>query len=86
MYLVAADASPIHYLVLIGADQYLKRLYGKVLVPDVVARELLVDHTPDKFRTRSETGCKILRPGAQLVPATSATQSNVIGTPLDAGE
>jgi hypothetical protein len=41
MYLVAADVSPIDYLVLIGADQYLERLYGRVLVPDTVARELL---------------------------------------------
>ena len=82
MNLVVADASPIHYLVLIDADQYLERLYGQILVPDTVARELLADRTPDKVRNWMQAP----PPWVQLVPATSATQSNVIGTPLDAGE
>src|SRR5580658_2288293 len=82
MYLVVADASPIHYLVLIGADQYLERLYGQILVPDTVAKELLADRAPGKVRNWMQDP----PPWVRLVSATPAIQSNVIGATLDAGE
>jgi predicted nucleic acid-binding protein len=40
MKVVIADTSPLNYLVLIGKVDLLARLYGEVLIPDVVAREL----------------------------------------------
>ena len=38
--IVVADTGPIHYLVLIGAVDVLKPLYGRVLVPQTVVEEL----------------------------------------------
>jgi predicted nucleic acid-binding protein len=44
--IVVADASPIHYLVLIEQIELLGALYRRVLVPDTVARELQHPRTP----------------------------------------
>ena len=38
--IVVADASPIHYLVLVEQIRLLGALYHEVLVPETVAREL----------------------------------------------
>jgi len=38
--IVVADTSPINYLVLIGCPDLLFRLYGHILIPSAVAREL----------------------------------------------
>lgn len=38
--IVVADASPLRYLVAIGAADVLKTLYDRVLVPEAVAAEL----------------------------------------------
>jgi predicted nucleic acid-binding protein len=40
MKVVVADTSPLNYLLLIGELDLLLRLYGEVLIPDVVASEL----------------------------------------------
>lgn len=40
MTVVVADTSPLNYLVLIGEVELPQRLYGDVLVPDVVVEEL----------------------------------------------
>lgn len=40
--IVVADASPLNYLIQIGCDGLLKPLFGAVLIPDAVAKEL--DH------------------------------------------
>jgi predicted nucleic acid-binding protein len=40
MKVVVADTSPLNYLVLIGEVDLLQRLYGEVLIPDIVASEL----------------------------------------------
>ncbi len=46
--LVIADASPIHYLLLIGHIDILPSLYERIVVPDVVvATELRQPQTPD---------------------------------------
>jgi predicted nucleic acid-binding protein len=37
---VVADTSPLNYLILIDADRVLQNLYGEVLVPSAVIREL----------------------------------------------
>jgi predicted nucleic acid-binding protein len=44
--IVVADASPIHYLVLIEQIELLRALYRYVLIPDTVARELQHPRTP----------------------------------------
>jgi predicted nucleic acid-binding protein len=38
--IVVADAGPLHRLVLIEAIQLLPRLYGTVLVPEIVCVEM----------------------------------------------
>lgn len=38
--IVIADTSPLNYLVLIGEAEILQRLYGRVVIPEAVLREL----------------------------------------------
>lgn len=44
--IVIADTGPINYLVLIGEDALLPRLYGEVVIPSTVLRELLAEGSP----------------------------------------
>jgi len=44
--IVIADASPLNYLVLIGEAEILRRLYGRVVIPEAVLRELQHLETP----------------------------------------
>ncbi len=37
--IVIADTSPLTYLVLIGETETLRRLYGRVVIPEAVMRE-----------------------------------------------
>ena len=37
---VVADTGPLHYLVLIDAIDILPKLFGRVLIPEIVAVEL----------------------------------------------
>ena len=48
--MVISDATPLHYLILIGEDGLLRELYGKVIVPAGVARELSAAKTPEIVR------------------------------------
>jgi predicted nucleic acid-binding protein len=48
--IVIADASPIHYLVLIGRVHLLEELYGSVALPSAVRSELLHPSAPDIVR------------------------------------
>jgi predicted nucleic acid-binding protein len=51
MKLVVSDASPVHYLVLIGAIHILPRLFSKVVIPEhIVSRELQSPNTPPLVR------------------------------------
>lgn len=43
---VIADASPLHYLVLIEATSILPTLFGRILIPQAVAEELQHPKTP----------------------------------------
>lgn len=43
MAVVVSDTSPLHYLILIGRDSVLEKLYGQVIVPPAVLQEL--DHS-----------------------------------------
>jgi len=44
--IVIADTSPLNYLVLIGEAEILERLYGRVVVPEAVWRELQHPQAP----------------------------------------
>lgn len=48
--LVIADTSPLHYLVLIEHTAILPTLFGRVLIPPVVAEELQRPRTPEPVR------------------------------------
>lgn len=50
MKVVIADASPLNYLILIGEVQLLPRLFGEILVPDVVVSELGDPEAPRPVR------------------------------------
>lgn len=46
--IVIADSSPLNYLILIDADQILPQLFGRIVIPDAVARELQSSVAPAK--------------------------------------
>lgn len=49
---VVSDTSPISYLVLIGREAVIAELYGEVVVPEAVRRELVHPRGPDVVRER----------------------------------
>lgn len=53
---VVSDTSPISYLVLIRREEVIDGLYGEVLVPEAVHRELV----PPEAQTQFESGFPIL--------------------------
>lgn len=48
--IVVTDASPLHYLVLLGADHLLAELYRNVICPETVLQECCHPHAPEKLR------------------------------------
>jgi predicted nucleic acid-binding protein len=50
MKIVVSNTSPIRYLVDIGEQQLLPQLFGKILIPRAVFRELTERHTPNVVR------------------------------------
>jgi predicted nucleic acid-binding protein len=48
--LVVADSSPLLYLVLIEQAGLLPALFGEIVIPDEVARELAHDNAPQRIR------------------------------------
>ena len=48
--IVVSDTSPIHYLVLTGTVDILAPLFGEVVIPPAVLRELQHAHTPEAVR------------------------------------
>src|SRR5260370_35175239 len=51
MRVVVADATPLHYLILIDATQVLPRIFEKIHVPIEVRDELTCDAAPPSVRT-----------------------------------
>lgn len=47
---VVADATPLHYLILIDEIDLLRELYGTILIPNAVVGELSRPETPPKVR------------------------------------
>ena len=50
MSVVVSDTSPLHYLILCGAETILPRLFRQVLIPPTVFRELQQPNTPPPVR------------------------------------
>ncbi len=50
MSVVVSDTSPLHYLILCGAETILPRLFRQVLIPPTVFRELQQPNTPPLVR------------------------------------
>lgn len=48
--IVVADSSPLRYLVLLNSTYLLEQLFGRVIVPDVVAHELSAAGAPHAVR------------------------------------
>jgi len=42
MAVVVSDTTPLHYLILVGRESILEKLYGTVLIPPAVLTELLM--------------------------------------------
>jgi predicted nucleic acid-binding protein len=47
---VVSDTSPLHYLILCGAETVLPRLFTQVVIPPTVFRELQQPNTPAPVR------------------------------------
>ncbi len=50
MSVVVSDTSPLHYLILCGAETALPRLFSRVVIPPTVFRELQQPNTPAPVR------------------------------------
>src|SRR6266516_3621555 len=48
--IVIADTSPLHYLILLEHTEVLQHLYGSVVIPQAVVRELQAEKTPSVVR------------------------------------
>jgi predicted nucleic acid-binding protein len=51
VYIVVADTSPVHYLVLIGEVEILPALFEKIVVPTAVLDELVHPGAPEASAT-----------------------------------
>jgi predicted nucleic acid-binding protein len=49
MAVVVSDTTPLHYLILIGRESILEKLYGKVIIPPAVLSELSHASAPVKI-------------------------------------
>ncbi len=50
MSVVVSDTSPLHYLILCGAETALPQLFSQVVIPPTVFRELQQPNTPAPVR------------------------------------
>jgi len=82
MRVVVADATPLHYLILIGAVEVLPRIFERVHIPIEVRDELTHEATPPAVRTWMNDVPQWLEVFATPAPASedSALQE------LDSGE
>jgi len=48
--IVIADTNPLHYLVLLEHAEVLQHLYGRIIIPAAVVRELQAERTPPGVR------------------------------------
>jgi predicted nucleic acid-binding protein len=75
---VVSDTSPLHYLILCGAETALPRLFRQVVIPPTVFRELQQPNTP-----------ALVREWARALPTWAAVQAPKVlnlSLDVDAGE
>ena len=82
MRVVVSDTSPIRYLVLIGEGDLLRKLYGRILIPQAVHAELQKPRTPDVVRAWMQAAL----PWIDVVPASQISSESLVTSALDAGE
>ena len=78
MSVVVSDTSPLHYLILCGAETMLPRLFRQVVIPPTVFRELQQPNTPPQVQQ-----------WARSLPAWAAVQAPKtldLSLDIDAGE
>jgi hypothetical protein len=80
--IVICDASPLHYLVLVGQTGLLHALYGRILIPGAVVEELQRTRTPESIRIW------LSRPPAWLdiLPTSDCMSADSLLAGLGAGE
>ena len=78
--IVIADTTPLNYLVLIGHQEVLGRMFGQVLIPPAVYTELQAEQTPAPVKEWLRTMPAWLEVRPAQLPADSALLR------LDAGE
>jgi predicted nucleic acid-binding protein len=69
--LVVADASPLHYLVLLESPHILHTLFGRIIIPRAVAEELQHPQTPARVR-------------AWIAHSPEWLEIRAVGVPMDA--
>jgi predicted nucleic acid-binding protein len=79
--IVVADSGPLHYLILLDQTDLLRRLYGEVRIPQVVANELLAGNAP-----RSVSEWVSAPPSWVAVIAVSDEDIDSVSDALDLGE
>lgn len=47
---IVTDSTPLHYLILIGEIDLLRKLYGRIVIPNAVIEELSHSQTPVQIR------------------------------------
>ncbi len=82
MRVVVADATPLHYLILIGAINVLSRIFDKIHVPIEVRDELTCDAAPPSVRTWMQQPPQWLE--VLAAPAVASEDSSLQA--LDSGE
>lgn len=60
--IVIADTSPLHYLILLEHAEVLQHLYGGVIIPEAVVRELQAQKT---HQSLYDSGSQALRHGCK---------------------
>ena len=79
--IVVADSGPLHYLILLDQTELLPRLYGQVIVPEAVFKELTSGRTPQPVREW------LSKPPSWLhVQAVPFSQLELVADDLDLGE
>jgi len=48
--IIVSDTTPLHYLILIGEQDLLPSLFGRVIIPQAVVMELQRSETPETVR------------------------------------
>ena len=78
--IVVSDTSPLLYLFLIDLIELLPQLYGEVIVPEAVMREITAPRTPPAFRSWA------MEPPFWLIVRSVEIEIAANGQKLDEGE